>query len=112
MTPFEFYSMLPREFAAKVEGYKRKILRKSSEKRKAAFIIISPHIKDLPFEKFCREFWPLDGDEFGESKGGFDTTNIDPEIWKAVKKQQNLQDYNTIMQEHNRTLSKQRRAKK
>jgi len=108
MSPMDYYSMLPREFAAKTEGYKRRIYYESSNQRKAAFIIIMPHIQDLSFEKYCRDFFPLQGDEKKETSDGFDR-NVSPEIWEAIKKQKNAQQFENILQEHNKKLSKQRR---
>lgn len=124
MTTHDFYSMLPKAFAAKVKGYSNKIYRKSSEFRRAAFIIISPHIdKRLSFEKFCNDFWKLEGDEEYkrqiEVENDEDTVSLptaDKDLWAEIKKQQNLKEkakeFEDIMRDHNLQLSAQRRANK
>lgn len=107
MSPNDYYNMLPKDFAAKIEGYSRRVYRESSDLRKAAFIIISPHIKDLPFERFCREFWSLPLDEFREEKY---SRNVDPELWKQIKKQQGKNEFEKIVQQHNKSISNGRRS--
>lgn len=109
MSAYDYYSMLPKDFAAKVEGYNRKIYYESSNHRKAAFIIILPHVKDLYYDKFCQDYWPLQGDEVKVETAGFDR-NISPEVWAAVKQQQKAKEFETILQDHNKKLSNVRRG--
>lgn len=105
----DYYNMLPKDFAAKIDGYNRKIYHESSLQRKVAFIIISPHVKNLGFDKFCREFLPLQGDEVNNESDGFDR-NVSPEVWEAIKKQQKAKEFENILKDHNKKLSHGRRS--
>lgn len=55
--------MLPKDFEALFTGYNRRIKYQSSELRRATFITILPHVKDLNFDKFCRDFWPIESSD-------------------------------------------------
>lgn len=112
MSPQDYYNMLPKDFAAKVTGYTKRLYRQSSELRRAAFIIISPHVTDLPYEKYCREIYPLQGDEFELSTGRIYEQQASPEMWEALKKRKaevKEKEYETILQSHNKQLSIGRR---
>lgn len=106
-----------------IEGYNRKKYRESSEQRRAAFIIISPHTKDLPFEKFCKDFWPLQGDVDTRKEDERGNLTVDKDLWAKIQQEMNKgkaedekrkkeKEYERIIKEEGRKLSKQRRNKK
>ncbi len=64
MNPDEYYNMLHCEFAAKMDGYGKRLYRERNDLRKAAFFSLLPHLeKGYSEDKFRREMWPLPGDE-------------------------------------------------
>lgn len=90
--------MLPKDFHALYVGYNRKINNQSSERRRATYINILPHVQKLSFEHFCRSFWPIETDKvIEERKIGTDVSH---------------ETFEQIMRTHNKKLSEARRNKK
>lgn len=65
--PDGFYNMEPRDYYAMVEGYNVKKRGEVATIRTHAFITLMPNLeKGYSFDRFCREVWPLKGDEHSE----------------------------------------------
>jgi hypothetical protein len=102
LLPWDYYNMLPVDYKALVEGYQKKQYRLSSEKRYAAFIGISPHVKDMSYKKFCSQIWPLPMDQQQQDKKKLQTISvIDEDLWAALQKQAGKKtEYETILEKH------------
>lgn len=66
--PDVYYDMLQKDFEALCVGYNRKRSNESAELRRATYINILPHVQKLPWDQFCRDFWPIETDRFAEAK--------------------------------------------
>ncbi len=99
LLPFEYYSLLPHEFASLAEGYAKRQYRSSSERRYQTYVSILPWTKDLNYNKFCNEIWPLSMDE--KIDISFDPA-LDKETWAALKKQlkPKKKEFETILSKH------------
>jgi len=104
--------LLPHEFYAMAEGYKYKQYVLSCEKRRATFLMVAPNIKNPNYEKFCRELWPLQFDNYDEREDRRKKPPvIESGLWNALQKQMNVNpespesssgsgDYERILEKH------------
>jgi hypothetical protein len=106
LLPYEYYTLLPDEFISMTNGYLLKRYIMSHEHRHATFISVLPFFKDITFERFCREMWPLDLDKkylFGEREQK-EIPMASHELWTALKKHmsedQSKKDYEDILKRH------------
>jgi hypothetical protein len=102
--------MLPREYYSIVKGYNRKQYISSVERRYQTFITVLPHVKNVTYDKFCREFWPLSDDKFDRESEIIEPVKVDTETWAALKKQMSPKvrksespksEYERILSKHN-----------
>lgn len=61
--PDEYYNMMPADFEEMINGHVSRIEKEGSDHRRAAFLVLLPHVKKLSYEQFCKDFWPLSIDK-------------------------------------------------
>jgi len=88
--PREYYLLLPHELNATIEGYQRRQYKLSCEKRHAAFLSILPFTKDVTIEKFCRDFWPLAGDQKPQDDEPKEMPVIEADLWNKILERHNI----------------------
>lgn len=77
----------------------------AGERRFATYISILPFTKDLTYDKFCSDIWPLERDEKREKKVDLDMPVMTTELWVALKKQMRPKktEYEKILEKHKQT---------
>jgi hypothetical protein len=89
---------------ALIKGYNRRRYAASNERRIQSFISVLPFVKNISYQKFCADFWPLAGDKEAVK---IERPEIDAETWEEIKKQlrprgqaEQKQEYENILSKH------------
>lgn len=90
--------MMPADFEEMINGNVSRIERNSSDQRRAAFLVLMPHVKKLSYSQFCADFWPLGMDV--KTEGDEKIEMPDKDYW------------NKVMAIHNKGKSRYYRNKK
>gem|GEM_PF-3655091 len=114
MSEDEYYNMLPANFAAKIEGYSRRVYRDEEISRKLAFFCLAPHtVRGFTYQRFCKEYWQIAGDpqEVTNKEIKERARELTHDQWEHLKKRQSQLAFEATIREQNKKLQQQRRRK-